>query len=265
MKSPFILATLLCITLSSPVLANPLTRRLVAEALKVSGRETLEAGAREAAERAAATAIQRLGGEWAEKLIQSGGYELLEAAARHGDDVLTQAARCPAAARYIGACPQEALILGSRLGDDAILLEARVPGMAEQAATLLGRESLPRLAQAPPTEVTRLIGYAARADSPATRRVLQQSWEKHGNALLGELNKHKTLILTGGLTTSMIMVADGVQDAIQEMPERAPEAVKAFGLELAAGISISLMVAAFGGVATFAGWLWLRCPSRRRA
>ncbi len=265
MKSPFILATLLCITLSSPVLANPLTRRLVAEALKVSGRETLEAGAREAAERAAATAIQRLGGEGAEKLIKSGGYELLEAAAKHGDDVLTQAARCPAAARYIGARPQEALSLGTRLGDDAILLEARVPGMAEQAATLLGRESLPRLAQVAPAEVTRLIGYAARADSPATRRVLQQSWKKHGSALLGELDKHKTLILTGGLTASMIIVADGVQDAIQDIPEKVPEAAEALSRAVGAGIATSLIIATSGGLMALAGWLWLRRPSRRKA
>ena len=264
MKPTLVLAACCWFTASLSTVANPLTRRLVSEALEVSGRSTLEAGAQEAAERAAATAIQRLGGQGTETLIQRGGYELLEAAARHGDDVLTHAARVPAAARYIAARPQEALSLVGRYGDDALLLEARAPGMTEQAAALLGREALPQLAKAAPADVTQLVGYAARADTQATRRALLHAWEQRGNHLLQALDQRKALILTGGLTTSMVLVADGVQDAIQDIPGKVPEATTAFSREIGAGISASLILATGGGIAVIACWCWVRRPSRRR-
>lgn len=260
MRSAYILTAILCLTVSSQGLADPLTRKLVTEALKISGRETLEAGAREAAERTAASAIQRLGGEGAEKLIRSGGYELLEAAAKHGDDVLSHAARVPSAARYIGVCPEQALSLVTRYGDDSLRLEAQVPGMAEKAASLFGRESLPALVKAAPAEATRLMGYAARADTPQTRAALYQAWKKSGGALLTKLDKHKTLILTSGLTVSMIMVADGVQDAIQEVPGKVPDAIRDFSGKTAAGIAAFLAILAGGGVTVLGWWVWLRRP-----
>ncbi len=248
---------------SSALQANPVVRKLATQALKQAGRESLDAGAREAAEHAAATAIRKCGVEGAEELVQRGGLELLEAGAMYGDDILMAARRVPEAARYLGARPAEALGLVARYGDDALRLEARVPGMAEQAVAQFGRGELAVLAKASSSEITQLVGYATRADSPATRRALLESWKKNGSFVLRELDKHKLLILTGGLTVSMIMVADGAQNAIQDLPRKAPEVLTAFSQRLASGISASLIIVALGGVVCLAGWLWPRRPGRK--
>jgi hypothetical protein len=242
--------------------ANPLVGKLVTQALKQAGRETLEAGAREAAERAAATAIRRFGFESAEELVKRGGLELLEAGAKHGDDVLKAARRVPGAARYLGARPAEALSLITRYGDDALLLEARAPGMAQQAISQFGRGELAFLAKASPAEVTQLVGYAARADSPATRQTLLGSWKKNGSAVLRELDKHKVLILTGGLTVSMIKVSDGLEDGIRQMPERIPsEAINNFFNKMGTGLSVAAML---GSVSLPLALVWLLGSRRRK-
>ncbi len=240
-------------------LASP----LVQMALKTSGRKILEVGAREAVEKAAEKAIRILGGEAAERAMKRGGIELLEASLRHGDDVLHHAGRVPEAARYLGARPQQALSLVTRYGDDALRLEARVPGAVEQAVSLFGRGALPVLAKTAPQDVTRLMGYASRADSPITRNALWEAFKKEGSALLTKVDQHKTLILASGLTASMLTVADGVQDAIESLPEKAPEVIQTFASRVSGGLANFLMILAAGSTAVAGWWVWLRRPMRR--
>ncbi len=261
MKAPLILTILLIGSSASQ--ANPVARKLVSKALEKAGRETLETGAREAAEHAAAAAIRKFGAEGAEELVQRGGLELLEAGAKHGDGILKAARRVPEATRYLAARPAEALTLVTRYGDDALRLEARVPGMAEQAIAQFGRGELAVFAKAPSSEITQLIGYAARADNPATRRALLESWKKNGSFVLRELDKHKVLILTGGLTVSMIMTADGVQDAVQDLPEKVPDAIRDFTGKVGAGLASCLGILSLGGVTVLGWWAWLRRPIRK--
>lgn len=247
---------------SSALQANPVVRKLVAQALKQAGRETLEAGAREAAEHAAATAIRKFGASGAEELVQRGGLELLEAGAKHGDEILKAARRIPEATRYLGARPAEALGLVTRYGDDALRLEARVPGMTEQAVAQFGRGELAVLAKVPSSEITQLVGYAARADSPATRRALLESWKKNGSFVLRELDKSKALIITGGLTVSMIKVSDGLEDGIRQMPERIPsEAMNNFFNKTGTGLAVAAML---GSVSLPLALVWLLGSRRRK-
>ncbi|MEZ5387194.1 MAG: hypothetical protein R3F13_16925 [Prosthecobacter sp.] len=229
--------------------ARSLAGHLVVQAMKVSGREALEVGAREAMERAAANAIRVLGGEAAEKIVQRGGLELLEASLHYGDDILRHAARVTDAARYLGMRPQEGMSLVARLGDDALLLEARTPGMAEKAATLLGRGALAPLSKAPAEEVTRLVGYAARAESNQIRATLLDGWQKHGVWILNELDKRKSLILTGGLTASMLVIADGGHDMLQDIPEKAPQLLAGPANTIATGINTGIVILS-------ARWVW---------
>lgn len=243
MKTCFLLTSLVVLFCpADPLLANPAARGLLQLAFKTSGTEVLEAGSREALERAAANSLRLLGAPAAETAVQRGGIQLLEASLYHGDEVLRLAGRVPEAAGLLGARPLEALRLASRHGDDALRLEARVPGLAEQAISLLGREAVPTLTQAAPGDVTRLLGFAARADSAVTRAALWHAWKKEGGALLDKLDKHKVLILTGGLTGAVLDVASGVSNAIEKMPEKAPEALKVLGSWTGAGIAISLIL-----------------------
>lgn len=236
--------TLIVVSLlaASAAPAKSLAGHLVIQAMKVSGREALEDGAREAVERAAANAVRLLGGEAAEKIVQRGGLELLEASLHYGDDILRHAARVPEAARYLGIRPQEAVSLVARLGDDALLLEARTPGMAEKTAALLGREALSSLSEAPPEVITRLVGYAARADTVQTRAALFGEWQKHGVWILDELDKRKSLILVAGLTASMLIVADGGHDMLQDIPEKAPHLLAGPANTIATGINTGIII-----------------------
>jgi hypothetical protein len=264
MKTP--VSTIIAITfflLASHLPANPATRILVEQALKASGRKGAEAATLELAEQAAASAVKMLGRTEAEKLIRVGGLQLLEAGARHGDEVLKLASRVPEAARYIGASPGEALSLAARLGENGLRIEARMPGLASQAAEHFGKKELGLLARSSPEEVTRLVGLAGRADSAETRGLLYETWKRRGKRLLDELETRKMLILAGGLTASMLTVADGLQDAIQDMPEKTPKALEGFTQEVGAGISSSLIVIAFGVASALAGWTWLRRPERK--
>lgn len=248
----FLTLVLLC---PSRLLASPVAGKLVSQALKQAGRETLDAGARQAAERAASSAIREFGMEGAEELVQRGGLALLEAGAKHGDDVLTAARRVPEAARFLGAHPADALDLLTRHGDDALLLEARVPGMAEKAIAQFGPGELAVLAKSPGEQVTRLLGYAARADSPAARQALLSSWKKHGSAVLAELDKHKLLILTSGLTVGMLKVSDGLEDGMRKMPECIPsEALTHLFDRTGTGLSVA---AVLGSVSLPLALVWL--------
>ena len=190
---------------SSPLVAAPaLVREGVERVLRAVGREALDQAARQAAEKAAAQAIRHLGIEAAETLVQKGGLPLLEAATRHGDEVWDLVRRVPEAAAQVGARPQQALALARRHGDDALRLEARLPGMAETVVEKFGRQRLPVLNRASAGDVQRLLGYADKADTPATREALWEAWMKQGSRLLDALDKHKGLILTGGLTLALV-------------------------------------------------------------
>jgi len=189
--------------------------------------------------------------------------ELLEAGALHGDDVFKLAARVPEAARYLGARPKEALDLAARLGEEGLHLEARVPGIASRAAQNFGNNELALLAKKPPQEVTRLVGLAERADSAKTRALLLNQWKRRGTALLDELDQRKMLILTAGLTASMLMVADGVQDTIQAMPEKAPETLRAFTDKVGSGLSNFFVLCGIGIPSVIAFRMWLRRPVRK--
>lgn len=187
----------------------------------------------------------------AEELVERGGLELLEAGAKHGDDILNTARRVPEAARYLGAQPQEAIKLVTQFGDDALLLEARVPGMAETAVTQFGPLESALISKAPPQDVTRLLGYAGRADTPQTRTALLTAWKKSGTTVLDELDQRKLLILTAGLTASTLIVAGGVSDFFGRF-DSVPEAVRS----LADNLGIACIIFATGAVGVL--WLWLR-------
>jgi hypothetical protein len=135
--------------------------------------------------------------EGAETASERGGWQLLEASARYGDEIWT--------------------------------VVRRVPGMTQRAADQFGRQSLARLSKAPPQEVTRLIGNAERAENPKVREVLFERWARGGGRVLAKLDKRTSLILVSGLTLATLEVARGVahgaEQAISALPETAPGAV----------------------------------------
>ncbi len=248
---PFIFA--IALTLTTPAHAS--MARPVVEVLEQLGKLAGRAPSRTAGE--ALEAAYRAQGHVALEAAQHGGLDLVEAAARHGEGVMQLATHVPEAARYVAAQPQQALALATRWGEDAVRLEARVPGMAEETARQFGRAELTVLRGAPPADLFRLNGYAAHAHSLQTKAALLQGWKREGSAFLDKLDKHKALILTTGLTLSMIKVADGMEDAIRDIPRAVPQAIHALFSRLGDGGKIALIALAMGLSLALALRVWL--------
>lgn len=258
---------------TSFVHASP-SGHLAARAVVAATGEVLEKGAREAAEHAAAAAIKRLGIEGAEQAARRGGLALLHAGARHGDAIWDLARRVPEASRYLASHPDDALALADRYGDEAVRLESRLPGVARDAGQLFGRDRLATLTQANPVEVGTLVSFAKHADSAATRDALFEMWRRRGGSVLKELDKHKILILTTGLTLGTVKVADGAEDALRAIPAEVPEAVETMASKTGealktltgktgTGLMLGLIICGFGIVLIAGFRLWLHRPQSK--
>lgn len=180
--------------------ASPLTvlvRETIERACIVSGRDLVERGARESLEHATTAAVRRHGPA-AARAIQSGGIELIEATARHGDDVLAFAkAVGPAGARALALEADRLLPLARRYGPAMLDLEARVPGLGSRVFATFGKELGPAVArEAATADLPRLVLAAGRADSPATRAMLWQGYKQGGGEFLKRID-WKVVMATG--------------------------------------------------------------------
>jgi hypothetical protein len=226
-RLPFLTPMLAAFALASlPAQASPLERKILERVLHGVGKEALEKSAKETLEHSVSAAIRTLGHEGAEQVIERGGLALLHAGVQHGDDIWKLAARVPETAHYLAAKPAHALALARELGENAVRLEARAPGMAQKAALHFGPKSLEPLAKAAPGEATHLIGYAEKAANPEVRKKLFDLWLKRGAGILTALDRHKGLILTAGLTLATLDLAHGVSNGLEEAIPQMPAAMK---------------------------------------
>ena len=182
-------------------------------AAKVSGR-TLPAEARVIAIRELNEAALRHGTKTL-AAARNGGLELLELAARHGDEVWELTAKVPASARMLATRSDELLPLTRRIGAEVLELEVKNPGISKFVVSEFGDDAVRHLARnASPDDVARLTGLARQADSPATKKLLYEKFVDGGSSFLARLPTKQ--ILAAGLTASMIITAHQVSDGIQE-------------------------------------------------
>ena len=86
---------------------------------------------------------------------------------------------------------------------------------------LFGDQSAKTLAHAPAGEITQLVGYARRADSPQTAKLLHEAYRKSGGQVLKHLSwKH---IMAGGLSAGAIITAYKLSGGVAELAEKHPE------------------------------------------
>ena len=157
---------------------------------------------------------------------RTGGIELLEVAAKHGDDVWTFSAKVPEAARLLATRSDELLPLTRRIGTEVLEIEAKNPGLAKKVVEHFGDDAVKHLAKnAPPEDIAKLAGFAAKADTPATKKLLFQNYLEGGTRFLARLPaKH---ILATGLAASMIIgthqISDGIQEGLITTAKESPE------------------------------------------
>lgn len=184
-------------------LAGTLVREAVDMAFRRSGREVAEKAAREAVEQSVEVGVAKYGPR-AAQAVAEGGVELVEAVVKYGDDVMRVAVDAtPAARRALALEPARMMPLVRDLGVEAVEIEARSPGLARRIFTSFGDDGARQIArQVPADDVPRLLAYAEKADSPATRRALLEAYEKEGPSLFERIPAK--LVLAGGLTASML-------------------------------------------------------------
>jgi hypothetical protein len=178
-------------------------REVLEQATRRSGRELTERAARESAELTVEAAVKRYGPAAAEA-IADGGLELVEAGARYGDDVMRIAVEAdPAVRRALALDAGNLVPLVRELGPEALEIEARSPGLARQVFANFGADGARTIATTVPADdLPRLIAYADRADSPQTRKLLLETYEKEGRTIFDRIPPK--LVLAGGLTAAML-------------------------------------------------------------
>lgn len=152
------------------------------------------------------------------------------------------------------------------IGPEALKLEAKAPGIAERVVTNFGPDGARKIATTTPAEdLPRLIAYAERADTPATRQALLEAYEKEGPSLFQRIPPK--LVLAGGLTAAMVYGthrATAPLAALGGQIERDPGLARRT-LDWAAAIGGSAMLLLTAGVMWWAGLFRRRDPLRARA
>ncbi len=225
MRYLFILITLLWLP---PVFSAPVAKA-VTEAVEFAARrsgKTLTPAAREAAE----TALRRTAAQYGDEVLQAvrlGGLEALEQGGTHGPEIWRLAKGYPAAARGLALHADEWLPLIRRTGPEFLAIEARAPGLGTRITAEFGDDAVRRLANAPADDLSRLLGYGGKADSPETRKLLLDSYTKSSKPsyFLEQLNWKQ--IMAAGLSTAAIVaaykVSDGAAEGLVTVAKESPE------------------------------------------
>lgn len=212
MKLPVL--TFLALLVAAPPIANAAARpvlEVIEEIAKISGKVPSK-GAAEALEAAFKTE-----GDAALKAAASGGIELAEAAAKHGDGVFRAAVRVPDIVQTLGRDADVLMPLAGRYGDDVFKLEAKAPGLAATAVDAFPeKELLARLNDLPANQAKRVIQLSSYATEPAAARALLEGVERKGATVLERLTPAQ--IRATGLSVAMVTAATSGPIAATALP-----------------------------------------------
>ena len=244
--------------------------KIVGEAIEQAARrsgKTLAPAARQAASQTAKTMATQYGDDIL-KVVADGGLETLTQGVKHGDDFWRLARLRPAAARVLALHADDLVPLAKRLGPSVLDLEIKAPGISRRLVAAFGDDAVHRLAQAPAADLPRLVGYAQKADTPATAKLLLDYYQKapSGTAFLDHLSwKH---IMSGGLSAAAVIaafqVSTGVRDGLVTTAENSPETFANTVDRLTAPVRHGLYALIALLLLPLAGWSWRRFRRRRR-
>ena len=224
--------TILCILVLffSVAFAGPVTtvsKKVISETIELAAKKSgkaLTPAVRKASEKALIRMCKQYGDDVL-KVVTHGGLETLEQGARHGKIFWQLCAHSPQAARSLALHVDDLLPIAKRIGPSFMTLEAHVPGLGKRAVECFGDDAVRILAKLSPDDAAKLIAYGAKADSPATAKLLLKSCTQSQGKVLQYLDGKKILAI--GLSASMITaaykVSDGVEDGLKEVAQNSPE------------------------------------------
>ena len=225
-KLILLLSLVIAIPAALPLSAGPVNaaRKAAAKAVSIAAKRSgraLTPAARIAMEEAACKAFAQYGDD-VFRVLEKGGLEALKQGERHGKDFWKLCSHAtPQAARSLALHADTLMPIARRVGKDFVTLEGKVPGLGAECMKLFGDQAAGTLAHAPAGEITQLIGYARRADSPQTAKLLHEAYRKSGGQVLKHLNwKH---IMAGGLSVGAVVSAYKLSGAVAELSVKHPE------------------------------------------
>ena len=200
--------------------ARKTVTKTVQLAAKRSG-HVLTPAARITMEKAAAKAFAQYGDDVL-RALEKGGLEALKQGERHGRDFWKLCSHAtPQAARSMALHADALMPIARRVGKDFVTLEGKVPGLGAECVRLFGDDAAKSLAHAPAGEITQLVGYARRANSPQTVKVLNDAYQKSNGKVLKYLNwKH---VMAGGLSVAAVVSAYNLSGGVAQLAETHPE------------------------------------------
>ena len=247
--------------------------------------ETIEAAAKVSGKsvglisrKSAAAVLQKMVlkyGDDALKVVEHGGLEAFNVGKKYGDDFwkLSRTAK-PAAIRSLVLHADDLMPAARRLGKDFMTLEGKVPGLGRKIVSEFGDDAAIVLAKnASPDDISKIVGYAAHADSPATKRMLLEAYKKGGSKFLKNLNwKH---IVATGLSAAAIVsaykVSNGIEEGIVDIAQNDPETFERVTDNITSPIYAALWIAVVILLVPLAAVMWKitefinRCGNKNRS
>lgn len=225
--------------------ATVLTRQadeIIMHLYRMGGRNTdrLAQATRQADVRMVENALLHYGPS-ARTAFDNGGYAILQAGRRHGDEVIYLAARNPDAARLVASNPQESLRIARNFGDDALRLENRVPGLLTHNPGLFNVEQVRVLTSLSP-EAQRWVGQAVlRADSAATAKRIVEITSSRGPTWIDRIPTRYKIggaVITGAILDRALFGEKGITSRV----ETATKSL-AWSVAIIAGLIVGLLFA----------------------
>ena len=186
----------------------------VIELIFRSGDEVVEYSSKKAARETLEKGVVKYGDEVLD-VVKKGGIDLLEASGKYGDEVLELAVKNPDALYSLTYKTDETLRLVKRHGNKILELEGFAPGISKKIVDNFGDDAIGKLINVRnKSELAKLIAYGEKADSPKTRKLLLDTYEKKGGQFLDKIDYK--MVMAGGLAASMIISADNISGGVEE-------------------------------------------------
>lgn len=224
MKKWNVICILSVLALQCAAVPVKLTGKVINETIEIAAKRSgrvLTPASKKATEKALVKAFSRYGDDVL-KAMQKGGLETLKQGAKHGDDFWRICAKTtPQGARSLALHADILMPLVKRNGIQFMALESKVPGLGAKTVQTFGDDAVKTFAKAPASDITRMVGYAGKADNPKTVKLLHEAYAKSEGKILDHLNwKH---IMAGGLSASAIVAAYKLTNSVETLAETNPE------------------------------------------
>lgn len=225
MKKIFLIMSFIMCVMSLQASPSGIIRKAIEVAAKVSGK-TLSNSSRRAAQKSLTQAF-RIYGDDVLRTVQKGGLEAIKAGEKYGDDFwrLTKNAP-PAAIRSLALNSEKLMPIAARMGKDFMVLEGKAPGLGARVVAEFGDDAAKKIAKtASADDISKLCGYARKADSPATKKMLLEKYLSGGSQFLNNLSWKKILAtgLSAAAITSAYKISNGIEHGIETTAEKEPK------------------------------------------